>query len=89
MGVAPIDSGIFKTKDISKRVKFNINFNLSYHDGADRYGHGSFVAGIIARSGTQSSGKYIGVAPKANLLNVRVANDQRMLYESNVVDSLQ
>jgi serine protease AprX len=89
VGVAVVDSGIYKTKDIEKRIKVNVNFNPSYHDGADRYGHGTFVAGIIAGSGTQSSGKYIGVAPKANLLNARVASDQGMLYESDVVDSLQ
>lgn len=89
VGVAVVDSGIYKTKDISGRVKINVNFNTSYHDGADRYGHGTFVAGIIAGSGSQSSGKYIGVAPKATLLNVRVADDQGMLYESDVVDSLQ
>jgi serine protease AprX len=89
IGVAVVDSGIYKTKDISNRVKINVNFNPSYHDGSDRYGHGTFVAGIIAGSGTQSSGKYIGVAPKANLLNVRVADDLGMLYESDVVDSLQ
>jgi serine protease AprX len=47
------------------------------------------VAGIIAGKGSESNGKYIGVAPKANLLNVRVADDQGMLYESDVVDSLQ
>jgi serine protease AprX len=89
VGVAVVDSGIYKTKDVSGRVKVNVNFNPSYHDAADRYGHGTFVAGIIAGSGTQSSGKYIGVAPKANLLNVRVADDQGMLYESDVIDSLQ
>jgi serine protease AprX len=87
--VAVVDSGIYKTKDISGRVKVNVNFNPSYHDGMDRYGHGTFVAGIIAGNGTRSNGKYIGVAPKATLLNVRIADDQGMMYESDVIDSLQ
>jgi len=87
--VAVVDSGVYKTKDLDKRIKLNLNFNPSYHDGVDRYGHGTFVAGIIGGNGSQSSGKYIGVAPKATILNVRVADDQGMLYESDVVDSLQ
>lgn len=87
--VAAVDSGVYKTKDLDGRIKVNVNFNPAYHDGIDRFGHGTFVAGIIGGSGSQSSGKYIGVAPKATLLNVRVADDQGMVYESDVVDSLQ
>lgn len=87
--VAVVDSGIYKTKDISGRIKVNVNFNRAYHDGVDRYGHGTFVAGIIAGNGNRSNGKYIGVAPKATLLNVRIADDQGMMYESDVIDSLQ
>ena len=87
--VAVVDSGIYKTKDLSGRVKLNVNFNPSYHDGSDRYGHGTFVAAIIAGNGNQSNGKYIGVAPKTTLLNVRIADDQGMMYESDVIDSLQ
>ena len=87
--VVVVDSGIYKTKDLSGRVKTSINFNSSYHDGNDRYGHGTFVAGIIAGNGNRSNGKYIGVAPKSYLLNVRIADDQGMMYESDVIDSLQ
>lgn len=87
--VAVVDSGIYKTKDISGRIKVNVNFNPSYHDGVDRYGHGTFVAGIIAGNGNHSNGKYIGVAPKATLLNVRISDDQGMVYESDVINSLQ
>lgn len=87
--VAVVDSGVYKTKDLSGRIKVNLNFNPSYHDGVDRYGHGTFVAGIIAGNGKGSDGKYIGVAPKATLLNVRIADDQGMMYESDVVESLQ
>ncbi|HKZ86244.1 MAG TPA: S8 family peptidase [Anaerolineae bacterium] len=89
IGVAVVDSGIFKTKDLSKRKRASVNFNAAYHDSADRYGHGTFVAGIIAGSGSQSSGKYIGVAPKADIINVRVSDDQGMATETDVVEALQ
>ncbi len=87
--VAVVDSGIFKTKDTDKRLRANANFNAAYHDAADRFGHGTFVAGIIAGNGSQSGNKYIGVAPRADVLNVRVSDDQGMSTESDVVNALQ
>ena len=87
--VAVVDSGVYKTKDLSKRVRANSNFNAHYHDGIDRYGHGTFVAGVVAGSGSQSGNKYIGVAPRADVLNVRVSDDQGMSTESDVVSALQ
>ena len=87
--VAVVDSGVYKTKDLSKRVKININLNSAFHDAADRFGHGTFVAGIIAGNGSQSRGQYIGVAPKVSLLNVRIADDQGMMYESDLIAALQ
>jgi len=35
-------------------------------DCNDNYGHGTFVAGIIAGDGTASGGRWTGVAPRAN-----------------------
>ncbi len=87
--IAVVDSGIFKTKDLGKRVRGSANFNAAYHDAADRYGHGTFVAGIVAGSGSQSGYKYIGVAPRADVLNIRVSDDQGMSTESDVVSGLQ
>ncbi len=87
--VAVVDSGVFKTKDLGKRVRANVNFNTAFHNAADRYGHGTFVAGIAAGNGSLSGGRYIGVAPRADVVNVRVSDDQGMAYESDVVDGLQ
>jgi serine protease AprX len=87
--VAVVDSGVYKTKDLDKRVRANVNFDKAYHDAADRYGHGTFVAGIVAGSGSQSGNKYMGVAPRADILNVRVSDDQGMSTESDVVSALQ
>ena len=87
--VAVVDSGIYKTKDLSKRVRTNTNLNRNYHDSADLYGHGTFVAGIVGGNGAQSGRKYIGVAPRATVLNVRVSGDQGMSTESEVINGLQ
>jgi serine protease AprX len=87
--VAVIDSGVFKNRDLEKRVLKSVNFSAGYKNGEDRYGHGTFVAGIIAGDGKDSQGEYIGIAPKTNLLNVRISNDEGMSLESDVVAALQ
>jgi serine protease AprX len=87
--VAVVDSGIFKSEDLSKRVVASANFDAAYHDSIDGYGHGTFVAGIIAGDGKKSGGARIGIAPKTNILNVRVSDDQGMAAESDVVAALQ
>ncbi len=87
--VAVVDSGILKNKDIDTRVIKSVNFNPAYHNSADRYGHGTFVASVLAGNGTKSNGGYVGIAPKASLLNVRVSDDNGASAESDVVASLQ
>jgi serine protease AprX len=87
--IAVVDSGIVKNKDIDKRVRGNVNFNPLLHNSTDLFGHGTFVAGIIAGNGSQSSKKYMGVAPRADLLNVRVSDDQGMMTEGDVISALQ
>jgi serine protease AprX len=65
---------------------FNSGSNQTSSDG---YGHGNHVAGIIGGNGSRSSGAYIGVAPKVNLINVKVSDDQGGATASNVVAGLQ
>jgi serine protease AprX len=89
VAVAVVDSGVMKTTDLQGRNRKNVNFNGSFHKATDLYGHGTFVAGLIAGNGQASGGKYIGVAPNANLVNVRVSDDQGMATESDVINGLQ
>src|SRR5438128_7874675 len=72
IGVAVIDSGIASHPDLGNRVVVSQNFNPNVTGTDDGYGHGTGVAGIIAGDGTASFGQYIGVAPGANLINLRV-----------------
>lgn len=87
--VAVVDSGIFKIKDLDQRLIAQVNFNKAYHDAADRYGHGTFVAGILAGDGTDSRRARVGIAPKTNVINARVSDDNGMSFESDVVSALQ
>jgi serine protease AprX len=50
-------------------------------------GHGTFVAGVIAGSGSLSNGKYAGVAPDARLIGLS-AGDLALVYILNGLDYL-
>ena len=87
--IAVVDSGVYRTRDLDKRVRANVNFSAGKHNAVDHYGHGTFVAGIVAGNGSQSAKKYVGVAPRADILNVRVSDDEGMSTESDVIKALQ
>ncbi len=87
--VAVVDSGVSRTRDLGRRVRVNANFNGASHYAIDRYGHGTFVASIVAGNGLHSDNKYVGVAPRADIVNVRVSDDQGMSTESDVINGLQ
>jgi hypothetical protein len=75
LSVAVVDSGLLQTKDLDKRVVANVSLNPDFQMAADKYGHGTHVSGIIAGNGGLSAGSYIGMAPKTNIVNVKVSND--------------
>jgi serine protease AprX len=60
---------LLDTQSISLGFTYPINLeNLPSTDQV--YGHGTFVAGIIAGNGTRSGGRYAGLAPGAHLLGL-------------------
>lgn len=88
--VAVVDSGSFKSNAIGPRLVGQVNFNSAEHLSNDGYGHGTFVAGLIADDGSYySAGKYMGVAPKTNVLAIRVADDLGASNESDLISALQ
>ncbi len=95
IGVAVVDAGINWQQDLytkygQNRVVANVRFNTDYNQTTfDNFGHGSHIAGIVGGNGSASNGKYIGVAPNSNIINVKVTNDDGSATTATVVAGLQ
>lgn len=74
IGIAVIDSGIHPHPDFKGRIVAFKDFTNGGNSVYDDAGHGTHVAGIAAGSGASSSGKVQGVAPRANLIGLKVMN---------------
>ena len=88
IGVAVIDSGIASHPDLANRVIAAQAFNANVNGVDDAYGHGTAVAGIIAGDGTASAGAYIGIAPQANLINLRVNDGNGAAPTSAIMNAI-
>src|ERR1043165_6577262 len=81
IGIAIIDSGIdtdhrsFLDRSNSVRVVYSEDFTGEGRTD-DPFGHGTHVASLAAGNGRISNGAYLGIAPNANLINLRVLNSQ-------------
>jgi serine protease AprX len=103
VGVAVIDTGIagnlpdfqVSRSDSTSRVVASAVVNPGASKAGDSYGHGTHVAGLIAGNGTNRAtgdplyGKYIGSAPDANLVDVKIADDNGDATVLDVIDGLQ
>jgi serine protease AprX len=76
VGVALIDTGVNPTPDLRGDRLVRGPDLSGERDGVDRFGHGTFMAGLIAGDGTASSRsgvRHVGVAPGATIVAVKVA----------------
>jgi serine protease AprX len=94
VGVAILDSGIAPHPDLAGRIVAAVDFTNGQNSGAlvapaDPGGHGTHVAGLVAGDGTASGGAYAGVAPGANLVDVRVINETGSTTISTLIAGMQ
>ncbi len=100
IGIAVIDSGINGGKDFTlsngtgSRIVYNQNFASGPNTAADLYGHGTHVAGILAGNGMNSKGTnfrktFMGIADNANLINLRVLDQNGAGRDSAVIAAIQ
>jgi serine protease AprX len=85
--VAIVDTGVADVADLRGRVVGHLDITGS--GAGDGYGHGTFLAGLIAGDGTASGGAYVGVAPAAKILDVKVARQDGSTDLGAVLSGLQ
>jgi serine protease AprX len=92
IGVAIIDSGIAPVSDFGLRITNFVDFTKTNTPVPvapyDDFGHGTHVAGLVGGTGWQSGYSYMGVAPKARLIGVKVLDGQGTGRTSNVIAAI-
>jgi serine protease AprX len=89
VAVAVIDTGIANLPDFSGRLRAGVDFSSEKNAQLDSYGHGTFVAGLIAGNGASSNGTYVGEAPGATLVPVKVAGKSGATTISTLIRALR
>jgi serine protease AprX len=89
VAVAVLDTGIDNLPDLSGRLVGGVDFTGENKPFQDDYGHGTFVAGLIAGNGSSSGGQYSGEAPGSNLVSIKVAGASGVTTMATVIAGLQ
>src|SRR5712672_2655953 len=101
IGIAVIDSGIndnhpdlWDSTQANSRVVYRQDFTgtaASNASGAqyDLFGHGTHVAGIIGGNGYLSAGRFAGVAPGVNFIDLRALDANGSGSDSSVIAAIQ
>lgn len=89
IGIAIVDTGLTPHPDYRDRI---IGWYDSLYGRTEPYddnGHGSHVAGIAAGNGSLSQGTYLGIAPQASLIGVKVLNHKGNGTINDIMNGLQ
>lgn len=90
--VAIIDTGVSPHADLiypTNRIvgfKDYVNHQSKYYDDN---GHGTHCAGILAGNGYSAKGKYKGIAPEANILSIKVLDENGNGNTSDILSTVQ
>ena len=87
--VAVLDTGIDALPDFAGRLLDGVDFTGEGNPFQDDYGHGTFVAGLVAGSGVSSHGAYVGEAPAADLVSIKVAGANGVADVATVIQGIQ
>ena len=86
--VAVVDTGLDTSHpDFPAGKELAVNLTNTSTTTADGHGHGTHVAGIIAAR--NPSGQYLGVAPDARVIGVKISDDSGNAHESDMLRGLQ
>jgi len=88
--IAVLDTGIDADHpDLAGRVVYEENFVDDEDTTDDLDGHGTHVAGTAAGDGTESDGTLVGVAPGANLLDMRTCGADGVCTLGALIDGVE
>ncbi|MGH2753133.1 MAG: S8 family peptidase [Actinomycetota bacterium] len=99
--VAVLDTGVYSSHpDLRGRVVHCEDFSGEFEtpppssapsagDCNDPFGHGTFMAGLIAGDGASSKGKYSGVAPRSKIVSIKVAGYDGSTDISKILAGIQ
>ena len=92
VNVALLDTGVYDHPDLAGRIVTCVD--LTHEKGSaaecqDTYGHGTFMAGLIAGNGGSSNGKYRGVAPEAGIVSIKAAGYDGSTDISTILAGIQ
>ncbi|MHB1445724.1 MAG: S8 family serine peptidase [Acidimicrobiales bacterium] len=91
--VAILDTGINGSlPDFAGRLIGGVDLSGSSNQTSspftDQYGHGTFVAGLVAGNGASSNGQYVGEAPGADLVSIKVAGASGATSISTIIQGI-
>lgn len=91
VGVAVIDTGVSDVNDLAGRVIHGPDLS-GEGTSIDSFGHGTVMGGLIAGNGADSGdrrkGGYTGVAPRANVIAVKVAGRNASVDVSTMLQAM-
>jgi serine protease AprX len=91
--VGLLDTGVYAAHpDLAGRVVCGADLTAEAAGDAncqDTFGHGTFMAGLIAGDGTSSNGKYKGAAPGARIVSVKAAGFDGATDVSTILAGIQ
>ncbi|HEX9969131.1 MAG TPA: S8 family serine peptidase [Acidimicrobiales bacterium] len=99
--VALIDTGVTAVPDLRGRIVTDLPDPVTEGavgacanfagDGTcdDQYGHGTFLAGLIAGNGAASGGVFRGVAPEAEIVSIKIAGRDGSSDVSKLLAAIQ
>ncbi len=90
IGIAVIDSGLAPTADLYGRIAavFDCTQGCVQVSANDPYGHGTHIAGLAGGSGYLSGGRFVGAAPRAHFVGLKVLDATGAGVTSDVINAL-
>ncbi len=89
IGVAILDTGIYPHLDFDNRITAFYDAVRRRPQPYDDNGHGTHISAIIGGSGKASDGRYCGIAPRCNLISVKVLDSKGNGFASDVLSGLR